>query len=111
MLKGGYSHESAEYSLMAHVHICAPQGERFAHAGTCLDCGKRTRFIGVSYLWYGPDKVCLRCGRRWSDGEWMPLDFVPQSRQKSIDGMKATFRRAGGPGTIKRLLDEEMGAD
>jgi len=41
----------------------------------------------------------------------MPLDFVPQSRQKSIDGMKATFRRAGGPGTIKRLLDEEMGAD
>ena len=41
----------------------------------------------------------------------MPLDFVRQSRQKSIDGMKAAFRRAGGPGTIQRLLEEEMAYD
>ena len=95
------------HSKDGRIHICAPQGERFAFAGTCLDCGKRTRFIGVSYLWYGADKVCLRCGRRWSDGQWMPLDFEPQSRQKSIERMKNAFRKAGGPGTLERLLESE----
>lgn len=79
---------------MSTVHICAPQGFRFEHGGTCPDCGKRTWFIGVSYEWYGPDMWCLRCGRRWSDGEWMPLDFVPQSRQRSIEAGKRAYRRA-----------------
>jgi len=81
-------------SIDGTVHICAPQGYRFAHAGTCLDCGQRTRFIGISYVWYGSDSMCLKCGRCWSDGEWMPLDFVRGSRQKSIDSMKVAFRRA-----------------
>ena len=92
---------------MSYVHINCPRGERFAFSGTCLGCGQRTRFIGVSYLWYGSDKCCLKCGRRWSDGEWMPLDFVPQSRQKSIDGMKKAFRRAGPPGTLLKQLEAE----
>ena len=81
-------------SVDGRIHVCTPQGYRFAHAGTCLDCGKRTRFIGVHYEWYGPDKTCLRCGRSWSDGEWMPLDFVRQSRQRSIEAAKTAFRRA-----------------
>lgn len=93
------------------IHICAPRGERFVYSGTCLDCGKRTRFIGVSYLWYGADQCCIRCGRRWSDGEWMPLDFIPQSRQKSIAAMKKAFRSAGPPGTIQRQLEYEMGTN
>lgn len=76
------------------VHVCRPTGYRFEHGGTCPDCGKRTWFIGVFYVWYGPDKVCLRCGRQWSDGYWMPLDFIPQSRQKSIERMKEAYRQA-----------------
>jgi len=91
------------------IHICAPKGERFVHSGTCHDCGKRTRFIGVRYLWYGLDECCLRCGRRWSDGEWMPLDFMPKSRQVSIERMKQAFRRAGPPGTIRKQFEAEMG--
>lgn len=90
------------------THICAPSGERFVHSGTCLDCGQWTRFIGVSYLWYGTNKCCIKCGRRWSDGEWMPLHFEPQSRQKSIQRMKDSFRRAGGPGTLQKQIDYEM---
>lgn len=90
------------------IHICAPKGEKFIHSGTCPDCGKRTRFIGITYLWYGSDSCCLRCGRRWSDGEWMPLHFEPQSRQKSIERMKRAFRTAGGPGTLQKQIDYEM---
>jgi len=29
--------------------------------------------------------TCLNCGRRWSDGEWMPLAFERNSRQNSIN--------------------------
>lgn len=76
------------------LHICSPQGWRLVHAGTCLDCKRRTRFIGASYEWYGPTMTCLRCGRTWSDCEWMPLDFVPQSRQRSIEAARQRFRRA-----------------
>ena len=83
-------HESTD----GRIHVCAPQGYRFAHAGTCPDCGKRTRFIGTYYEWYGPDETCLRCGRSWADGEWMPLDFIRQSRKRSIDAAKQSFRRA-----------------
>lgn len=83
-------HSSADGSL----HICAPQGYRHVHAGTCPDCKRRTRFIGASYEWYGATTTCLRCGRSWCDGEWMALDFVPKSRQRSIEDAKAMFRRA-----------------
>jgi len=38
----------------------------------------------------------------------MPLDFMPKSRETSIERMKKAFRSAGGPGTIKRQLEAEM---
>ena len=63
-------------------------------ATTCPDCKQWTRMIGFFTSWCGWDSTCLKCGRRWSDGEWMPLDFVRGSRQKSIDAAKARWRRA-----------------
>ena len=79
---------------MTRVHICAPQGFRFQRTGTCPDCKQRTRFIGISYEWYGPDQWCLKCGRRWSDGEWMPLPFVRDSRRVNLEQGKRAYRHA-----------------
>ena len=76
------------------IHVCVPSGERFVHTGICPDCGQWTRFLGHHYEWLGPEQTCLKCGRHWSDGEWMPLDFVPKSREKSIEAAKASWRRS-----------------
>lgn len=75
--------------MTTRIHIYAPQATAKAvHAGTCLDCGRRTRFLQFFTPWHGWDVTCLRCGRQWQDSEWMPLDFVRQSRQKSVAAAK-----------------------
>lgn len=61
--------------------------------GTCLDCKKYTYFLQFFQEWYGWDSTCLRCGRNWQDGEWMPLGFSRTARQDNIDGAKRRFRR------------------
>lgn len=40
--------------------------------------------------WY---RQCLRCGRNWQDGEWMPLAFERGSRRKSIERAKRLWRK------------------
>ncbi len=80
---------------MSNVHICAPfPVEATLSPAICPDCGKPTRMIGIFYEWYGWDSTCLRCGRHWSDGEWMPLDFEPQARRKSVERAKRAYRAA-----------------
>lgn len=79
--------------MIGHVNAPIPI-EKFIRIGKCPDCKmKRARFIVLAYDWYGADQTCLNCGRRWSDGQWMPLDFVRGSRQKSIAQAKKAFRR------------------
>lgn len=56
----------------------------------CKDCGRKSWFAAVYDG--GWITTCLRCGRNWRDGEWMPLDFVRQSRQKSIAVAKRRWR-------------------
>lgn len=82
-------------SAYAHpVHIYAPKPtHRFILAKVCPDCGKRTRMLGWAYEWYGANLTCLRCGRHWDSGEWMPLPFIRGARQKSIAEAKARWRR------------------
>lgn len=75
-----------------HIHAPAPVC-KFVHSGTCPDCKRRSRFIGFEYEWYGADKTCLRCGRQWSDGEWMALPFMRGARQHNIDAAKRRWRR------------------
>lgn len=80
---------------MSAVHIFAPRPEmRRAHRGTCPDCDKPTLFASVFYAWFGWDTTCLRCGRNWQDGEWMPLPFRRTASADSIRAAKAAFRRA-----------------
>lgn len=93
----------AEIGKVGVVHIYAPQPVmKFVSSGQCPDCKRRTRFIGVYYEWHGPTSTCLRCGRRWEDSEWMPLDFERGARQKSIDRAKRAFRMATCADAIER---------
>jgi hypothetical protein len=76
------------------VHIHAPQPTmRAIHATCCPDCKRRTRMLAFFTPWYGWDSTCLRCGRRWQDGEWMPLPFVRGARGRSVEASKARWRR------------------
>ena len=75
-----------------------PSTGRFVLAKTCPDCGKRTRMLGWSYEWHGASVTCLRCGRRWEGGEWMPLPFMRGARQHNIDEAKYRWRRGMGMG-------------
>lgn len=76
------------------LHIHAPQPtDRHVAAGTCPDCKRRTRFISTFTPWYGSHTTCLRCGRNWQDGEWIPLEFERGVRQRSIVSAKRRFRR------------------
>lgn len=87
---------------MSVIHIYAPQPDiRKITAGTCPDCKRRTRFIAFHVEWYGWDSTCLRCGRRWQNGEWMHLDFVRGSRQKSVQRAKARWCRISGNSPAK----------
>jgi len=75
------------------VHIYAPKATEKAVVSTdCPDCGKRTRMIRFYTPWYGWDSTCIRCGRQWRDGEWMPLEFMRGVRQRNIDTAKKRYR-------------------
>ena len=78
-----------------NLTICSPTPTKFGLRAVdkCPDCGKHTRMIYADYEWYGRNQTCLRCGRRWSDGEWMPLAFERGARKKSVERAKKHYRR------------------
>ena len=76
-----------------NIHIYAPQATaKSINIAVCPDCNQRTRMLGQFTPWYGWYSTCIKCGRNWQDGEWVALDFVRQSRQKSIDSAKRSWR-------------------
>lgn len=75
---------------MSIVHIHAPEPEaKCVRWDTCSDCKRRAPFVILLYAWYGATSTCLRCGRQWQDGEWMPLDWRRGVREDN----KAEARR------------------
>ena len=78
---------------MSSIHICSPpRTEQRIVSGKCSDCKKFSRFIQFFYEWYGPNETCLKCGRQWNDGEWMPLDFTRGIRKQNIEKAKKIYR-------------------
>jgi hypothetical protein len=76
------------------IHIYSPMvSKKFVLAGKCSDCKKRTRFLGFAYEFGGFDVTCLRCGRHWQDGEWIPLSFARSARKDNIDEAKRRWRK------------------
>lgn len=75
------------------IHIHAPMSTaKELERTVCVDCKRKTIMLCFFTPWYGWDCTCIRCGRNWKDGDWMPLDFVRQSRQKSIAHAKNMWR-------------------
>lgn len=81
--------------MTLHINF-ARVDDKAVHACVCPDCKKRTRMLGFFQDWYGWDCTCLRCGRGFSDGEWMPLPFMRGARPKSIAAAKARWRASPG---------------
>jgi hypothetical protein len=80
---------------MSTVHIYAPPSTgRSVRWAECPDCGKRSPMASIYYEWHGPHSTCMRCGRSWSDGEWMPLAFSRTARRDSRDQMRRSWKRA-----------------
>lgn len=80
--------------MSGYVHIYAPAATaKRAEAVQCPDCGKRTRMLSFFTPWYGWGSTCIRCGREWCDGEWVPLDFMRGVRKKNIELAKKRWRR------------------
>lgn len=77
--------------MNVHVHA-PPTVDRAITATVCPDCKKHTRMLQFFQEWYGWHSTCLRCGREWDDGEWMPLDFRRGVRQDNISSAKARWR-------------------
>ena len=76
---------------MIHIHAPRPT-DRAILCKICPDCKRRSRFTAVFTEWYGWDVTCLRCGRNWQGGEWMPLPFTRQARQQSVGAAKRRWR-------------------
>ena len=86
------------------IHVYRPEViTKHATAGTCPDCGQRTRCLGHSYEWFAGDSTCIKCGRSFNEDGWVPLPFVRGSRQKEIARAKEQFRRTKAIG-IEEML-------
>jgi len=78
---------------MNNLHIHAPlPSEKKLHRVKCLDCKKRTFFVSFYYEWYGTYSTCLKCGRRYNNGKWEPLDLEKHARKKNINNSKKYYR-------------------
>ena len=83
---------------MSNIHICRSKIiNKFADFVDCPDCkktksGRKSLHLVFCYEWYGPERTCLMCGRKWSDGEWMPLLFCRSARRKNIKNAKRIWR-------------------
>jgi len=78
---------------MACLHIHAPKATaKRAVTAMCPDCKKRTRMLQFFTPWYGWDSTCIKCGRKWQDGEWTRLNFERKARAKSVKSAKKLWR-------------------
>ena len=59
----------------------------------CPDCKKNSRSIEFFQHYRGWTSTCINCGRQWSDGEWLPLDFCRGVRKDNIDSAKRLWRK------------------
>lgn len=81
--------------MSLHINLSRVD-DKAVRACVCPDCKKRTRMLGFFQEWYGWAFTCLRCGRRYADGEWLPLPFMRGARPTSIATAKAHWRASPG---------------
>ena len=104
---------------MVGLHIYAPTATAKRLAGTkCHDCKQQTLMVMFFTPWYGWESTCIKCGRQWCDGEWMPLEFMRGIRQQNINTAKRLWFRLppieanhfGEDEIIQGWIDDRMSA-
>ena len=75
-----------------HIHATAATAKE-AVATTCPDCKRRTRMLAFFTPWYGWESTCIRCGREFGDGEWLPLPFNRFCRKENVAAAKSLWRK------------------
>ncbi len=75
----------------AHIHIPTPT-ERYIGKMHCSDCSKRSWMLFWFFEFGGTDSICLKCGRRCSDGNLMPIEHDRDARKRSIEKAKKRWR-------------------
>lgn len=85
--------EKEQEGLPPNIHIYAPRADaRRVMADHCPDCKQRSRFIEFFTHWYGWYSTCLRCGRRFQSGEWVPFESYRYARRDSIAAAKIQWQ-------------------
>lgn len=90
--------------MSGYVHIYRPECiTKHATSGKCPDCKQRTRFLILTFEWHGERATCMKCGRSFEDGEWLPLPFERGARAKEIARAKQSWRDAKPIGVEEML--------
>ena len=82
-----------------HIHR-PPTTAKSLTRDKCIDCKQDTIFVGIFQDWYGWTETCIRCGRQFAEGEWLPLDFCREARR---DNIKAALEQWGDATEAKRI--------
>jgi hypothetical protein len=85
-----------------HIYRPATTGKSLT-SGKCIDCKADTIFVGFHQEWHGWTETCVRCGRRFADGEWLPLDFSREARRANIKSVLEQWGRATDAERIHRV--------
>jgi hypothetical protein len=87
-----------------HVHINWFRADaKSLTADKCPDCKQATIFVGFFQEWYGWTETCIRCGRRFADGEWLELEFSREARRDNIKSAIETWGRFADAERIHRV--------
>jgi len=86
----------------AHISPTQTHARRLAR-GICPDCNKYTYFAIFHQEWYGWDRTCLRCGRKWSGRERIPFSSPRTARRDSVRAARDRWKRGTQKGEKNEL--------
>lgn len=80
--------------MSGDIHIHAPETlrKRIVPCERCPDCKGKTLLLSFFQEWYGWHSTCIKCGRQFEDGEWIPLEFARGVRKANVASAKARWR-------------------
>lgn len=85
------------------IHINSPNPTRVdIDKSRCPDCKKQSYFVNRFYEWYGSMSTCMRCGREYADGEWLPLTFSRNARKINKDAARTIYKEAKCKMTLRK---------
>ena len=81
----------SETKSLIHINLARIDAKHISHRW-CPDCCRNSYFINWFQEWYGWKATCMRCGRQFAEGEWMPLPFQRGIREDNKKYARQTWR-------------------